>query len=128
VTPYGNVLFEKKETSHQVFSNTALAHVVIPYELAPVYNAWSKEVQRLQADGAPQLYQLRLVKWIKLWLVVTVNFRSMYSLAVVADDFGYELSQREFTQLCSDGRRELFPFTSPTFRTLRPPMLLLENN
>ncbi len=123
----GSIRQEDRTASQRVFANTALAHVVIPYEYKPVLDAWTTDALRAQREGAPTLFMLRLVRWDKLWLVLTVNFDAMYSVAVVADDWGYELSVQMFTRPFGRSRREVFPFTSPTTRTLRPVLVRVEN-
>ena len=127
VYPKGKPVFESRSVSESFFRQTELAHVVVPKAQEKVLDAWVDYYLRLQAEGAPLMYQLRAVRWMRLWYVLSVNYRALYVLALSAEEFGLELSRQEFIEQCPDGRRELFPFTSPTFRMLRPPLLLLTN-
>jgi hypothetical protein len=123
VDPSGDIVFETKETSTRFFANSGLIHTVIPQGEKPkvFLSEWSREVSETNADMPRCYYQLRLVSWIQqAWYILSLDHFAIISLAIVAEEHGYILSDREFSQVKPDGYFELFPFYSPTFRTLRP--------
>jgi hypothetical protein len=127
--PSGHIMFETKETSKHFFVYSGLIHTVVPQGERPkeFLSAWSKEVSDNTADRPHCFYQLRLVGWMQqAWFILSLSHHAIYSLAVMAEQYDYVLSVREFSVVKPDGYMELFPFYGPWFRTLRPSLVRLE--